>query len=52
MVNWDAIILELMQEHGLGLQNSDKDLLLRQATKEIAALIAESDLPTIPREVR
>ncbi len=46
MTNWDAIILELMEEHGIPLEESDYDLI---EDKRLRALIRESKMPIIPR---
>lgn len=53
MANWDAIILELMQEHGLPIPKEPEneqilDGMLHE--RRLKALIAESKMPVIPRK--
>jgi hypothetical protein len=45
MTDWDAIILELMEEHGIPLEESDYDLI---ADKRLRDLLRESKMPVKP----
>jgi hypothetical protein len=47
MVNWNAIILELMQEHGLLLEEADKRLVSREY--KLQKIIEEWELPVIEK---
>ena len=45
MTDWDAIVIEICQEHGIPIEMPD---LLHE--KRLQALIRESKMPTIPRK--
>lgn len=55
MTNWDAIILELMQEHGLPIPKEPENKQILDGMlheRRLKALIAESKMPVLPRQVK